>query len=362
MDRHGDVEFVSDGAAPEPADDVLTLGRRRVPLWAWVVAGAVVVALVAVAIVSRPSAHHPVASPSSSPSVASLPAAEPRAALAVAVAGGTTWVLRDDGRILMLDSDLRPARTTAQVPIADGTTPYPTPRLLVDAPAGLLWVVYEGAARNEVLELDARTLLPVRILGMAAVRSAAVLSGHLYLISGGQLVDVPRTGAPRDLGTSPTGGFYGVAADTSHARVLATDSGFPTRVWTYTPGGRLTRTATRIAMGKGTIAVADGHAWIGGYAPDHAILGPLPAGASSVVHNVPLATMLGPGAVLVAAGEHVVWVRDGGVGSQLWCVDAETGQAVQQWSIDGDVASTVGVAVVATTTGPQRLDLRACRG
>jgi hypothetical protein len=76
----------------------------------------------------------------------------------------------------------------------------------------------------------------------------------------------------------------------------------------------------------------------------------------------PLAGELGPGALVVAAGTRSLWVRSGGGGDSLWCLDPASGASLQRWSIGGRVASTSGVAVVASASGLLGLRLDGCPG
>jgi hypothetical protein len=80
------------------------------------------------------------------------------------------------------------------------------------------------------------------------------------------------------------------------------------------------------------------------------------------VQESPLRGELGPGAVVVASGQAVFWVRNGASGDDLWCVDASSGRPVHHWVTPGVVASTAGAAVVATSSGAAPLFLRGCAG
>jgi hypothetical protein len=57
-----------------------------------------------------------------------------------------------------------------------------------------------------------------------------------------------------------------------------------------------------------------------------------------------------------------LWVRSGGGGDGLWCVDATNGDQLQYWQFAGAVTSRQGVAFVAQRDGPLTLQLAACTG
>ena len=360
MPRLDDVEFLSDEGSPQPDDDLLELGRRRrYPRWAWLIALAALAGLVAAAIVSRPSAHnHPgAAGPTPTPTFTpDFDAVASAMAIDVAVAGHETWVLHFD-RISLVD-DRSAVRASAPYH-PDVTDADPDQQLLVDPAAGVAWVVVAGATGGEVIEYDAFTLHEQRIVPIGEVTGAAVFGGRLYLASGRLLVAIAPGAEPRTVATSPTGVFYGVAGDRADDRLFVLDAGWPTTVWSLRPGGRLDAVVGTLTLGKGSLAVAAGRLWVGGYGPRGAVL-------ERVLPGTPfrsrLADQLGPGALVVAAGERVVWVRDGAGGSGLWCIDAITGRTAQYWDLIGPVSSTSGVAVVATPGGPVHLHLSGCAG
>lgn len=381
MEQRRDVEFVPDDAATEQGEDVLELGlRRRIPRWVLLVAASLAAALVVAVAVSRHDSGHPAAvvSRSSSPSSSSsllpqsavgsrLPLSSTAPAVDVAMSGRTTWVLQP-GRITALD-DLTSRRAVGSF-TADLSGPNSTPVLLVDPSFGTLWLVIQGSSPGRVLEFNAFTLSQRSASTLDTINSAAALNGHLYLTTGAHLIDIAPGSAPRNLATGRASGLFAVIADPTQRarpRLLILDLGFPSHVWTYRPGGKLTKTSAPLPFGKGSIAVAGGQIWVGGFGQTGAVLMHLAAGASApndltAVGVSPLTGGLGPGALIVGSGQHVFWVRSGAGGDDLWCVDADTGRVDQHWNLSGAVASTSGTAVIATNTGAAPLHLAGCAG
>jgi hypothetical protein len=277
-------------------------------------------------------------------------------AQAVVVSGHETWVLQKQ-RLTVLDG-LSTLRTPPVTVDLDTSDPDSQPMLLLtDTSSGRLWIVNTGGT-GEVVALDAFTLDREWGASTVGIGGAAVLDGRLYVISSGALIEFTNT-RPRERAELPAGEFYGIATDPTHDRLLLVNAGFPTQLWSYRPGGKLTPVAT-LPFTKASLAVVAGRVWIGGYGNGGAVLERLD---HTRAHPSPLADELGPGARIVAAGQHVVWVRDGDADSGgLWCVDAATGRAAQQWDVDGQAASVDGTAVVANSSGLLRLDLAGCRG
>jgi hypothetical protein len=113
---------------------------------------------------------------------------------------------------------------------------------------------------------------------------------------------------------------------------------------------------------KVSVGVTSHGDWIGGFAHGP-LLWHLPSAADRATGVSALNRRLSPGAVIVAAGRSVFWVRAGAPDSpDLWCVDAATGRIAQHWVIPGPVASTGGVALIGTSTGATQLNLTTCRG
>ena len=367
-----DVEFLSGHAGPESGADVLEFGRRRrPPRWVWLGAAALVVALVVAVAVSRHGSRHPRAakSPSTSVSVvvpqpagSALPLASHSAALDVWASAREVWVLQP-GHLTLLD-DLTSRRSAGSFHLA-AREPDSKTVMVVDPAFGMLWVAVEGVGVGRVLEFNAFTLDQFRELTLPAISGAAALRGHLYVTSGARVVDIRRGAAPRTVATAPAGTSLGsIVADPSRSRLLLIDSGSPIRLWIWRPGHALTLTSGPLAFAKGTIAVAHGQVWVGGYGQSGAALLHLAASANDLtpVDISPLTGGLGPGALIVASGQRVLWVRSGAGGDDLWCMDADTGRELQHWNLDGAVTSTAGTAVIATSSGVRPLQLSGCPG
>jgi hypothetical protein len=156
-----------------------------------------------------------------------------------------------------------------------------------------------------------------------------------------------------------------VAADPTRHRLIVVDVSNPLAVWSYRHGERPYQSALRLPIGDGTIAVADGNIWVGGFGTRGAVLYRLDP-ETLLPTAGGRAPMFGPGADLLAGGRRVVWVRSGDESSDLLvCMEASTGRIEQRFRIIGDipaVASTGGYAVLATAQGVLTMGLAGCRG
>lgn len=367
----GEVDSRSGDVGPEPGADVLDFGhRRRPPRVVWLLAAALVVAAVVAVAVSRHGSRRPAAAPSPSaiaalaapvPVGSALPLASSAAGLDVWASGRQLWVLQA-GHLTLLD-DLTTLRVAGSFRAA-ATAPNAKTVMVVDPPFGMLWVVVEGGAAGRVLEFNAYTLEQSRELTLPAISGAAALRGHLYVTVGDRLIDIPRAEVPRAVATAPAGASFGsIAADPSRSQLLLIDSGSATGLWVWRPGQPLTMVPAPLAF-KASIAVVRGQVWIGGYQQYGAVLLQLAGSATglTLAGSSPLTSRLDPGARIVASGQQVFWVRSGAGGADLWCVDADTGLALQHWNVDGAVASATDTAVITTSTGARRLQLTGCPG
>jgi hypothetical protein len=374
------IEFLPDEPGRAEVEELLeSAPRHRLPRWLI----AVVVALVAIAAVivtvgrgGGSAQHPPVAAPSSSEAAATpstraeaddhlgapLAVGGGRPVLDVAVAGETSWVLQarqlqSITRLGVVATARIPAPSLIDTPNEDAT-------LVLDIPAGVLWIVAAKVKPARILEYDIVRLRLMRaISGVGFVNGEAALDGHLYLTTGGRIVDVAPGRLPVGIGTA-RGTFGPIVADPARDRLLVSDYGTRTRVWPVTPndttGDAVGKPAT-VNVTKASLAVADGAIWLSGFDTGHGVLMRLdPRTLRPTLHSS-LDPLLEPGAVLVAGGVVVVWVRDGD-GRQLRCVDAATGGQLQSWLIEGPVASGGASALVATSTGAVPLELANCSG
>lgn len=275
--------------------------------------------------------------------------------LDVAIAGDTTWVLEPAViyTVTRVGTTSRTAVPPPRLPLDRAS------RLVVDVPAGVLWVVEEGTRHGRAIAYDLATMRLLRELtDIGFVNGVAAMDGHLYLTSADRIIDV-GPGEPPVRVATVSGTLGPIVADTARDRLLAADYSANTHVWAvYPKRGRVAAPVT-VHITKASLAVADGAIWIAGFDTGDGVLMRLdPKTLHPVVHSE-LDRVLTPGAFLVAAGVVVVWVR---AGSELRCVDAATGQSLQRWNLDGAVASGGANAVVATTAGAFPLRLRNCSG
>ena len=158
------------------------------------------------------------------------------------------------------------------------------------------------------------------------------------------------------------------AADAVRGRLLVTDYGNPTGLWSVIvpdpgTGAQLSVSdPVRLRVTKASIAIATtGQIWLGGFDTGDGVFMQLdPQTLEPVLHS-PSDKKLEPGAVVVAAGYRSLWIRASG-GDYLLCMDAVTGAERQAWTVSGGVASTNGRAVVGTARGVVAAHLRGCPG
>lgn len=281
-------------------------------------------------------------------------------ALDVVAGRNGTWVL--SGRTL---ATVSARRVTRSVSLAGLSAPVGSrPRLAVDRQAKRVWVIVADATPSLLLEFDARTLQRLRSLTWTApVAGAVAYRGHLYLSSGLGVADLAPGSARPQIIPGLTGAVGPIALDPSRHRLIAMDLGYPTDIWAFRPGHRPVEAATPLPFGKGSIAVADGRIWVGGFGSHGAVLERLDPSTLRPVAQAPAAPF-GRGAVIVAGGAGVVWVLPGERAGPLTCVGATTGQTEQRWDLPAvnSVASDHSGALVATRSGALGLILSGCAG
>jgi outer membrane protein assembly factor BamB len=136
------------------------------------------------------------------------------------------------------------------------------------------------------------------------------------------------------------------------------------RVWPITMSGSgrtKVGVPARLHLYPTGLVIGGGQIWAGGFDDgdgslfrlDPARLRPVPHSANRDAFTT--------GAIPAAGGDSVIWVRDA-QGTEMHCLDARTGRDLQDWSIDGPIASQTGLAVVASSSGLLPLRLSECRG
>ncbi len=372
-------EYLPDQPGEAEPEELLDAGGRR-PLPRLVILAGVAIVALAVFTITRNNAasHNQLAAPTASPTLfPSLPvhaspvglgadsAVEPAInagpTLDVAIAGETSWVLQPRGLVTIVRHRTQQTVRIPGRPLGIANTA----KLVLDVPAGVLWVVSEGSSRGRVLEYDVVRLRLMREWdSIPVISGAAALDGRLYLTSGGRLLDLgsdPALGVVRNVSTI----LGGVVADPARHRLLMFAYGPNTQVWPIllTARGRpvVGRPAV-VALSKPTMGVAEGSVWIAGYVGDRWVLSRLDPRTLQPTTESSLDPVFAThGVDIVADGVVVIWVRDQ-VDEQLRCIDAVTGEQLQAWMINGAVASGGARALVATTGGAVPLALSACSG
>lgn len=353
---------------PESQDDVLDLGRRRrLPRWTIMIGWAAVTALVVTVVVARAgsSDHGARPSPANSGPVLTEPLGGPVSA-DLAIEGRYLFEF-SQGALYRTDIGAGGSLTADGVLAVTGldlTLESATFHLVADASTHRIWMLTYGAAPATVVEFDAQSLTEVgRLLWPSEVHAAAAFGGHLYLAATNAVVDIASAkGAPTTIGAL-TGQYSSIVADTARSRLLLFGEDHGPRVSSYTPAGGRSARGPAAPFGKGGLLVVGSSIWAAGYGDTGAVLARLDPGTLRPVAFSELSPQLGPGAIAVAAGAHVLWVRAGGIGDDaLWCVSATTGDQLQYWQYAGAVASTRGAGFVAQRDGPLSLQLSGCPG
>jgi hypothetical protein len=335
-------------------DDVLELRPSRTRWWV----GGLVVALVVAATVGAlvrnghdRGAPHPL--PSTSPVARSV------RQTAVVVSGGTAVVLTH-GRLQ--SQDVRTGRVLGQAP-APPAGPAAVIELAADPAAGLLWAVTANSvpARMAAYRLPGMQLVR-RLSWPRLVATVAAMAGHLYVSTALGVADL-APGAARPV-TVP--GLYGavgpVVADPARHRIIATDLGYPTDVWSVRPGGAPRQSPRPLRIADGTLAVVGGRIWIAGHDKERPVLWRLDPATLSPAHRARPDGRLGARVVLVAAGSAVLWLRGSDDLDGLYCADASGGTVRQSWRVRGAVDSVSGTAYADTADGLRTLTLTGCAG
>jgi hypothetical protein len=371
-----DIEFLPENVGG--ADDAEELsGSRHLPR-RLIVAGALALcALVAVAATialtsgggsHRPPAALPSQHPSGRPSAVRSVVADPvsglrpvfvgpysgEPVLAVAVAGSSAWLLQADGLHVVPPPGGRRFRLPLPPALQDA-------RLVADPGAHLVWLVAKGVARA----YDTRTVRLAFAAQVPPYTDVTALDGRLYVVSGDAVLAVgPGQRLARPV-LSTTQQLAAITADQAAHRLVVADYSTPARLWLLTPRGyraaHVDRTGVAELM-KPSLGAAGGALWIAGFDTGNGVLLRLDPTTLQTIARSSLEQVLEPGAIIAASGTASIWVREGGGGSLLRCIDAATGTPEQTWPVTGPIASSAGTAVVGTSFGGLYLGLERCRG
>jgi hypothetical protein len=373
MSAPGDVEFFVDDGPPVKAaidEDSVDLGQSQVPRWAIVIVSFLVAAVV-VALAAQPQdtpsaapTPEPVISHVSPSSTAGLgtPIAIDQAAPVLDLAVTVPLFLLQPGHLYKV-TDATAFGVSLDVP---GLAPLGTSaRLVLDAAANRVWVV-DGLA-GAVIEFDARNLHRLRTVhSTESIRDAAALGGHLYIARSTGVADIaPGADAPKVI-PALTGYIASVAADPKRGRLLALVLGHGASVQQLTVTGKVQHQQALVPVGGGTLRVTeDGSIWLGGFGSsiDGAVLARLDPNTLEPVLGSPVASRLGPSSWIEAAGDHDIWIRRGGDGDGLWCINGRTGSVLQYWpQVRGSVTSHDGAAFALTAGLLVPLVMQDCNG
>lgn len=326
---------------------------------------ALLATLLVIKLASSSAGAHGDSSPTPAPSATSTAPTPPPVLGAEVVdlvlAGDREWKLT--GRALSLLRDGQTVRSVGldflQLPTSSA------PLLAVDQSRDIVWLVVANAVPTRIIQFDSRSLRPIETLTWKqVVYGAAAFDGYLFLANDLGLAEVTMSSMRPHFVPGMRGAIGPIAADLVHHQLIALDESDPMAVWRYRHGQRPLEAPTRIPLGMGSLAVTDGQIWVGGYGPRGAMLYRLDPRTLRPVWDVSLPEF-DPGAALIAAGRHVIWVRAEDRSSDLFaCLDAVTGRIEQRFHLSGvdRVASTTRVGVVATGQGVLPLTMGDCAG
>ncbi len=348
-----DGEELLDTRPPRP--------RRQLLIGAVVLVAAAVVAVVATRTGSVP---HPAAS--SSRPRPTLPPAPPVAVTSgdvVATTVGDTAYAIDGGAVITIDLNTG-ARSVLRPAVGD--LPETEYRILADPDHQRLWVIRSHDTALNVSWFDTGTLMQTGAEDdRGPLDDAAVLDGRLYLSTPARILSISQTeDVPPPALTIRPGQV--IAADPSRHRLLVLRYGSATgALVAQRPGARTPQARAAAPFGKGEFAVTSGRIWAVGFGRRHAVIERLDPRTLRVQVRSPLEQHIGPGAVLAQIGRRHLLIRDaGGLGGELWCVDAGTGAVTRHWAdVPGTpVLAESGIYSLVAGQPLQRVDSSGCSG
>lgn len=349
----------------DPADELLT--RSILPRWERVSGGlAVVGLLVTLVLIRLANSSAETSGPGPVPTATfDLPTKPPvfsaGQALDVVVDGNNEWVLSGTALTLMRDGERVATRSVASLDLNTVSTPL----LTFDPARNVIWLVVANAAPTQVIEFDSETLHPVATASWSQlVSGAAAVNGYLYLSNDLGVAEMSPDRLHPRLVPGLRGAVGAIAADPTHHQLIAMDISESVAVYSYRHGQLPYESPLRLPMGKGSLAVTDGNIWVGGFGHRGAMLFRLDPQSLHPVEGGRVREF-DPGAVVMSAGQKVIWVRPGDPSSDLFaCVDASAGRVEQRFHLTGvdRVSSTDGAGVVATDQGVLPLTMGNCAG
>ena len=372
MSAPGEVEFFADDGTPVAAfdEDAIDFGQNPVSRWAVVVMSLLVAAVVGALITQPPEKQAAAPPPEPVVSVASptttsglgnpIQIDQPSPVIKLAVSA--PLFMMEPGHLYRITTG------TAFGVSLDGpgfTRLGTAARLVLDVAADRVWVV-DGIGGG-IVEFDGRNLQRLRTMNSnEPIRDAAALGGHLYRARARGLADIaPGADRPRII-AGVSGYIASVAADPRRARLLALVLSKGATIRQVTVAGTVLGEQASVPVGGGMLRVTgDGTIWIAGFgsAIDGAVVVRLDATTLRPRLGSPVAGRLGPSSWIDAAGEHDVWIRSGGDGEGLWCVDGRSGSILQYWPrVHGAVSSRDGAAFVLSEGVLVPLVLQRCAG
>jgi hypothetical protein len=371
----GDVEFldVEDGAGA--VDEVLdcSSARRRRPRGGVLTVATVAVLLVAAFAVRmrstppRPDAGPPPPHPTPAPTL-TLPGPSPFGAgnITMTFGGGRLFAL-SASRLGVLDA-AEPGTGRHSAYIALDPATQDTFGLVWDGAANSVWVLplfgrQPGNLREYRPDLRLRRIVQLHDVA----HSAAVLDGALYVTTNSGMMRIGRSDRPRRVpipqhAFQHYGDFGDVHADPTRHRVLFLTYEYSAHLESWSPTTGRSQ-VVRLGVANPTLAVVAGQIWLAGFRGATGVVERLDPRTLRPVASSPLADELGPGAVIVDAGNSSILVRSGTDPGPLWCVDARDGRVRQRWfGPSGPVTGSGRDLFVAASRAVQRLPVSGCPG
>lgn len=245
-------------------------------------------------------------------------------------------------------------------PAPDGLTSRGVHGVLrYDERSRVLWVVaiggravgaYEPSHLNSLGTFEAPT----------NIRGAVAMDGRLWITTNdGLMITDPRGDIGHVRGSSRP--LTSIAADPLRHSVLTVGGGNGDQLYRWDTGGLVNHTG--VPLLHTVVTVAAGQIWICAFhRAATTALARLDPGSLNIVHVSPLTFQLGPFGAVAGTYQHRLLLRGGSGGHTLYCVDADRGEQLQQWTVPDEAVALNerGLLVVSPRLGIESVSANAC--
>jgi hypothetical protein len=231
--------------------------------------------------------------------------------------------------------------------------------LRYDDPHRVLWVVAIGGRAIASYE-------PSHLMSLGNFESSAPIRGAVAM--GGRLWFVTATGLymanPHGRITPVPGArhrYTSITADPRRHSVLTVGGGDGDQLYRWNAGGMLYHKG--IPLLNATVTVAGGHIWICAFHPEAATaLARLDPATFRILHVGSATFQLGKSGQIAGNYAQRLVLRGDPAGHELYCVDAVTGEQLQQWTVPGTAVALNerGLLIVSQRHGLESVAADAC--